>query len=211
MKNNNERVWLWGITGLVLGVLLTVYTTSNVLNSGNTGMMQMMGIRYQGNALGMVGTIDKHFIEEMIPHHQGAIDMALLARDRATEQEVKELAENIIKSQTQEIEQMKSWYKNWYGTEVPDEENETMGMGRGMMHGGMMGDEADITALEEAENFDKAFIEEMIPHHQMAVMMSNMLLSTTNRPEMKELGNNIVAAQTKEIDEMRRWYADWGY
>ena len=86
-----------------------------------------------------------------------------------------------------------------------------MGMGRGMMHGGMMGDTTDTESLKNAEDFDKAFIEEMIPHHQMAVMMSNMLAKGTRREEMKKLAQNIIDAQTKEINDMRTWYEVWGY
>ena len=49
----------------------------------------------------------------------------------------------------------------------------------------------------------------MIPHHQMAVMMANMLASSTNRPEMKKLAQDIIIAQTKEINQMREWYKAW--
>jgi uncharacterized protein (DUF305 family) len=69
----------------------------------------------------------------------------------------------------------------------------------------------DIDSLREAVDFDKAFLEEMIPHHQMAVMMANMLENTTSRQEMKNLARDIIAAQTKEIDAMQNWQAQWGY
>ena len=79
------------------------------------------------------------------------------------------------------------------------------------MHMGMMGNDTDMARLENAADFDKVFIEEMIPHHQMAVMMANMLLSGTNRAEMKQLAENIITSQTKEINDMRSWYRIWGY
>ena len=85
-----------------------------------------------------------------------------------------------------------------------------MGMGRGMMQGGMMGGEsANIESLRNAANFDEAFLQEMIPHHQMAVMMAQMLLSGTNRPEMKKLAKDIVTAQEQEITQMRSWLEEW--
>src|SRR3989344_5077170 len=56
---------------------------------------------------------------------------------------------------------------------------------------------------------DSHFIEQMILHHQMAVMMAQMLLRSTNRPEMKQLAENIITAQTKEINQMREWYSAW--
>jgi uncharacterized protein (DUF305 family) len=85
-----------------------------------------------------------------------------------------------------------------------------MGMGRGMMQGGMMGGKtADIESLRNAANFDEAFLQEMIPHHQMAVMMGQMLLSGTNRPEMKQLAQDIINAQEAEIAQMRSWLEEW--
>ena len=84
-------------------------------------------------------------------------------------------------------------------------------MGTGSMHMGMMGDDTDAEGLKNASNFDQTFIEEMIPHHQMAVMMANMLLASTDRPEMKELAEDIISAQTEEINNMRAWAKAWGY
>jgi uncharacterized protein (DUF305 family) len=63
--------------------------------------------------------------------------------------------------------------------------------------------------LENASDFDKAFIEEMIPHHQLAIMMANMLQSGTNRPEMQQLAKNIISSQSKEIQQMQSWYVQW--
>ncbi len=157
----------------------------------------------------IMGQIDSHFIEQMIPHHEDAITMANLALTRAEHQEIKMLGSDIIKTQSDEIDQMKDWYKSWFGNEVPDVSS-SMGHGMGMMmHGGMMGNETDVKTLENSQPFDKEFIEQMIPHHQMAVMMAQMLSRSTNRPEMKQLAENIISAQTKEINQMREWYNAW--
>jgi uncharacterized protein (DUF305 family) len=51
----------------------------------------------------------------------------------------------------------------------------------------------------------------MIIHHQTAIMMGNMLAAGTNRPEMKQLAQNIIDTQTKEIDQMKQWYQNWDY
>ena len=157
----------------------------------------------------MMGQIDSNFIEQMIPHHEDAITMANLALTRAENPEIKTLSGNIIKSQSEEIDQMKRWYKSWFGNEVTGVST-SVGHGMGMMmRGGMMGNETEIKTLENAKPFDKEFIEQMIPHHQMAVMMAQMLLSSTNRPEMKQLAENIISTQTKEINQMREWYRTW--
>ena len=55
------------------------------------------------------------FLSMMIPHHQGALDMAALVPDRAAHQELKDLAQAIIQSQSGEIATMTAWLSSWYG------------------------------------------------------------------------------------------------
>ncbi|MBD2465671.1 DUF305 domain-containing protein [Oscillatoria sp. FACHB-1407] len=61
------------------------------------------------------GEFDLRFINAMIPHHQGAIDMAQQALEKSDRPEIKELAQTIISSQQAEIDQMTQWRKDWYG------------------------------------------------------------------------------------------------
>lgn len=215
IRMENNKAILYGIIGLLAGSLITVIIASSSVNTQNIGMMRMMGIGTQNYRGSMMENIDEHFIEQMIPHHEDAITMADIAQTKAQHSEIKKLSENIKKTQSEEITQMKNWYNSWYGQDVPedtsDDANSGAGMMGGRMHGGMMGDESDIATLKNADNFDKAFIEEMIPHHQMAVMMATMLKRGTNREEMRQLAQNIIDAQTKEINEMRQWYKNWGY
>lgn len=204
----------YGLVGLLVGGALVWVGASISVNSNNTGMMQMMGMRSGNSNTNMRNseTLDAHFIEQMIPHHEDAITMSKLALTKAQRPEVKQLAESIIDSQSKEIEQMKQWYKQWYGREVPSGskimQHHGMGNNKGM-HMGMMGNEADVERLESAEDFDTAFVEHMIPHHQMAVMMATMLKNGTERPEMKKLADDIIVAQTKEIEQMRGWLSEW--
>lgn len=55
------------------------------------------------------------FMSLMIPHHEGAVSMARAALDRAAHQELRDLAQQIIASQTAEIEQLNAWLADWYG------------------------------------------------------------------------------------------------
>ncbi len=202
---------MYGLGGIIIGLIIGVLLAQNAVNYNQTGMIRMMGMRSQNNSM-VASTMDAHFIEQMIPHHEDAITMAELAKDLAKRQEVKTLAQNIIDSQSKEIGQMKSWYKDWYGRNLPTGSNvmQQHGMITGSsMHMGMMGNETDMTRLQEADDFDRVFIEDMIPHHQMAVMMASMLKNGTNREEMRKLADDIVSAQTKEIDSMRSWYKEW--
>jgi len=121
MKNQSI---LYGVIGLLLGVVLTGYIASSAVNTNNSGVMNMMGIgtKIAGSKNMMAANIDRHFIEQMIPHHKDAITMAKLAQTKAQRPEIKILAEAIIKSQSKEIDQMKDWYKSWFGEEVSEDE-----------------------------------------------------------------------------------------
>jgi uncharacterized protein (DUF305 family) len=144
------------------------------------------------------------FIEQMIPHHDDAIAMAELASTSTEHPELRRLADDIVRTQTAENAQMRAWYRDWFGADVP------AGSGAfGMMGGGMMGGDADLDALEQAADFDRAFIEQMIPHHQMGIMMARMAGDATSRPEIRELTDSIIRGQSEEIEQMRTWYREW--
>lgn len=148
--------------------------------------------------------VDVHFIEQMIPHHDSAITMARLALEKSSNEDIRALSNNIIVSQSRENEMMKAWYKDWTGHDVVQS---SMGM---MGRGGMMSGDTDMQRLENATDFDKEFLIEMIPHHQMAVMMANMLEVGTQRSEMKKLAKDIITAQTSEIELMGKWLSERG-
>jgi uncharacterized protein (DUF305 family) len=59
------------------------------------------------------------------------------------------------------------------------------------------------------DELDKAFIDGMIVHHEGAVAMARTLLAGTKRPELIKLGNDIITAQTGEIEMMQQWRRDW--
>lgn len=199
---------MFGIGGVIIGIIL-------VLLLSNTGGYQSMmyGNDFKsnnmmfGNRSANMSLIDQHFIEQMIPHHDGAIAMANLALEKSKRPEIKTLAKAIVSAQESENQQMKSWYRDWFGKDVSKGSAMTGGM---MSQGGMhMGGTQDIEALKNAPDFDKAFIEAMIPHHQLAIMMANMLQSGTSRPEMQGLAKNIIKSQSKEIEQMQSWYKNW--
>ena len=193
---------LYGVIGLLVGIVLAGSFGTYAVNNNQRGMMNVMGMN---SSRVMNGDMDRMFIEQMIPHHDSAIAMAKLAQNKAKRQEIKTMANNVITSQSAENQQMREWYKNWYGTDVPATgSNQTPG---GSM---MMANPTNLNSLEAASDFDKAFLEQMISHHQMAVMIAGMLNNTTNRPEMLKLSDDIITAQTKEINDMKSWQQQWG-
>jgi uncharacterized protein (DUF305 family) len=153
-------------------------------------------------------TYDRNFIANMIAHHQGAVDMAKLALTNAKHQELKDMANNIISAQEKEISEMTSWQKEWgYPSTSADNMMDHSAMG-------MMDNMAGMTAELEGktgDDFDKAFIEQMILHHQSAIDMAAPGEQNASRQEVKDLTKAIVSAQTKEIQQMKQWQQEWGY
>jgi uncharacterized protein (DUF305 family) len=223
----NNRTLIYSFVGLLTsstlaGLLITNKTQAQAPNSQhNTHHPRSQTTPSQR---GMMTEVDQHFIEMMIPHHQQAVEMADLALTRAKRPEIKKLALAIKSDQNREIKQMQTWYKAWYGKEVPAvamnngtmmsmRQNRGQGMNQGMrqmsMHPGMRGMDVDLEALKNAQDFDKEFISQMIPHHQMAVMMAQMVANSATKPEIRNLAQSIIKTQTAEIGQMRQWYQAW--
>jgi uncharacterized protein (DUF305 family) len=153
---------------------------------------------------------DQRFIVMMIPHHDGAIAMAELALTRAQRPQIRALAQQIKTSQTAENAQMRRWYRQWYGADVPTWTAGGMGMGMGIgTRMGMPGMTTSLDMLRMAPDFDRAFIEQMIPHHRMGVMMASHAQWNTQHPELRQLEAAMVRVQSQEIEQMARWYRQW--
>lgn len=73
-----------------------------------------------------------------------------------------------------------------------------------------MSDMGKMLEGKTGDALDKAFLEGMIPHHQAAVDMAKYLAGS-NKPELVKLGADIIATQTKEIEQMKTWQKAWGY
>jgi uncharacterized protein (DUF305 family)/predicted small secreted protein len=141
---------------------------------------------------------DKAFIDAMVPHHQGAIAMAEVALKNAEHEEIIQLSRNIISSQQAEIEELKSIKQEEFGTSnVPMEMSQEQMRGMGMM--------MDPQQLANQIPFDEAFIDAMIPHHQSAIERAQRALENSDNSKIKELAQNIISAQQREIEQMTQW------
>ncbi|MCR8671496.1 DUF305 domain-containing protein [Agrococcus sp. HG114] len=147
---------------------------------------------------------DVMFLENMIPHHQQAIDMSeiVLAKDGVDER-VTDLAERIRAAQQPEIEEMTALLEDWGYDADASAGHGGHGMGTG---GGMMMSEDDMEALEAADGAEasRLFLEQMIVHHEGAVMMAQSALSMGRDGTVAELAQRMVDDQTAEIAEMRQ-------
>ena len=84
-------------------------------------------------------------------------------------------------------------------------------MGPGMMNGGMMGGGmmGRGTLTDASTPFDQRFLDQMIAHHQGAVMSAQMMIANSARPELRDLAQRIITGQQREIDQMRAWRQEW--
>ncbi|EHR50664.1 hypothetical protein SacmaDRAFT_2418 [Saccharomonospora marina XMU15] len=143
---------------------------------------------------------DIMFAQQMIPHHEQAVDMAEAALRRATNPTVKDLAKRIKGAQDPEIQQLKGMLKKWGAAAGSDME----GMDHGSMsEPGMMSDQ-ELARLEQAggSEFDVMWTQLMIEHHQGAIEMAKAELREGSDAEAKALARRIVDAQEAEIREM---------
>lgn len=152
--------------------------------------------------LGEVGSVDSAlsgmdimFAQMMIPHHEQAIDMGLIAASRSENPEILQLANTISNEQEPEIDLMRSWIAAAGASE------EMSHAGHGM--DGML-TEGEMAALLNASGneFDELFLTGMIAHHEGAISMAQMVLDSSN-PEVRALAEAIVSSQQEQIDYMR--------
>lgn len=152
---------------------------------------------------------DEAYIADMLAHHEGAVNMGENALGASDNDEVRELASEIVSSQSQEMMQMMNWQKEWgydasYGGhgghsgEANDMSGDMMNMGAELQ--GLSGDE-----------FDEKFLSLMIVHHQQAVEMSEFADTNASRQEIKDFAANVIRVQEDEIARMQEWQKERGF
>jgi uncharacterized protein (DUF305 family) len=132
----------------------------------------------------------------MIPHHEEAIAAAGVLERGTSRDAMRRFAQVIIETQTAEVQQVQRWLTAWYGGRDPR-----------VAYQPMM---RDLSALT-GDALDRAFLDDMIPHHRMAVMMSQQLIVSrlAAHPELVPFAANIRDVQHAEIQMMITWLAEW--
>ncbi len=154
-----------------------------------------------GQEVSASAEIDGAFVTEMVPHHESAIEMAKIAQRRAEHPQISELADNIVATQSAEIDRL-----NQIGTRLNTGDGAHGSLG---LDQAAMGMEMGGAQLETAKPFDRSFIDAMIPHHQGAIRMAQVALADGGDQETEALANEIIAAQSREITKMNGWRTDW--
>ena len=107
------------------------------------------------------------------------------------------MCEQIIATQSREIEVMQSWLTDWYGISYEpqmskQEQRELQALG------GLSGAEFEIR-----------FMEMMIEHHQAAIREASDCIERAYHRQLIRLCERIIAAQSAEIEQMRAWLCEW--
>ncbi|MFD7283086.1 DUF305 domain-containing protein [Streptomyces sp. NPDC059862] len=148
---------------------------------------------------------DVSFAQMMIPHHEQALKMAKLADGRASDAEIKDLAAQIEKAQDPEITTMKGWLESW---KQPTAAESMPGMdhgGHGSGNGNGMMSDADMDELKamKGTEFDKAFAEMMIEHHNGAITMAKDEQKNGKNPDAKKMADDIIKSQSAEVKQLQ--------
>lgn len=166
--------------------------------SGITGTMPgdpqgpMAGIGMNG----MPVTNEFDFLTNMIPHHEEAVAAGRVLQAGTPRQEMRDFAAAVIRTQSNEIAQMRAWLAEWYpGRDIR------------VAYRPMM---RDLSGLS-GDALDRAFLDDMIPHHMMAVMMSQQVLirGLARHQAVVPFAAEIRDTQTAEIRTMWSWLRQW--
>lgn len=143
--------------------------------------------------------IDRAYLDGMIVHHMSAVDMAQVALTQAKTPYVQSLAQSIITSQKAEISRMRALVTRLRASAIKPV---SLGLSESEM-----GMDHDASHLVAADPFDVVFVDMMIPHHQGAITMSNVVLAKGTSVAVRQLAKQIITAQTREIDAMKQFRA----
>jgi uncharacterized protein (DUF305 family) len=200
MMNGGQMGSMMGGQGGGMGSMMGGGQTGSMMGGGDMSGGQMMGSFDEDQPF------DLQFIDQMTMHHEGAIMSSEHMIGDSERPELRQLAENIQKTQTEQIDQMQGFRGEWYS-----DAEQTSGMPAGMM-GQMMGDGSmmenmmggSMQEMMGGDATDAMFLRMMIPHHQMAIDMADEALDgNAEHPELAELAQTIRDEQSAEIELMQ--------
>jgi uncharacterized protein (DUF305 family) len=150
---------------------------------------------------------DQLYIDMMIPHHGSIIALAEAALPHLTDPRLQQVAEAIIATQTAENAQLTEWRTAWYGSGEPASDEASMDLMIEAMPVGTMTDMMyqmdpgmQVLAFCAEENPDLGFVQQVIPHHQMAIDASEVAVEQAVHPELAAFAEDVITVQQAEID-----------
>lgn len=162
------------------------------------GSMKMSGdqmMQGMNSALSDLESLDGEefevaYVNQIIPHHQGALEMARAVVDSAPNPEVREAAARVIEDQEKEIGELTTFLKDTYGQDVKPDERMAM----------------DPAMIDQIRNADPAMAEKMFllsmrEHHESAIQMGEIVLQKAKSQEILNQARKMVDSQRAEQEE----------
>jgi uncharacterized protein (DUF305 family) len=159
------------------------------------------------------------FARDMQVHHDQAVQMAFVIRDKTSDPTLRAITFDIITTQQQQSGQMAAWLQSWglspTGTAPPMawmEGHAGHGTPGSATTGGVMPGMATPAQLAELARADgvpgeRLFLTLMIAHHRGGVLMADAVLRTTEQPQVRRLATAIASSQRAEIEQMTQLLA----
>lgn len=144
--------------------------------------------------------ISSYFINCMIPHHQAAIYMCQNLLRYSSYNPLRNVAANIIRMQTNGIEQMQEILRS---TSTVNNSNEDVSFYSNTFFNVVTAMITKMVGSHRTYNIDLNFISEMIPHHQGAIDMCNNLIKYQIDPNLYNVAMTIIREQSRGIAQLR--------
>ncbi|WP_041177492.1 DUF305 domain-containing protein [Brachyspira intermedia] len=179
----------------------TMDHSAHTAHKSGSEIIDLMHQPMMDQAFQKTANIDADFLFNMIPHHKGAILSSQKLLETTKNENLIELANNIITEQNKEVTEFDALIKelNAKNTDYSDIDTVAIGNEMQLIMDKMM---ADMAVIEITGNNDIDFLKGMIPHHQAAIDVSKKILEYTKDDKIKEIANRIIKAQEKEIEDM---------
>ncbi len=157
------------------------------------------------NGVDFTDSISQNFINQMIPHHEAAIEMSQNFLCYTTNLPLQKMADNIISQQSCGIQKMKSILKSCRTFRNPKQEVFSYVQQNRQITQNMF---SAMKSARMCNCINESFILEMIPHHEGAVQMAQNALRYRLCPELRPILQNIITTQKEEICEMKQIYKE---
>lgn len=156
--------------------------------------------------------VDVGFSRDMAVHHQQAVLMSELLRERGSDAELKAIAIDMVLTQTNQVGQMQGWLALW-GEPFAVDEPPMRWMGGSHAHHDPdqpmtgMASQANLNEIEGLAGVDaeRKYLQLMIPHHEGGVEMAEHAVEHASTPAVRDLAASMVRSQQAELETLQKF------
>lgn len=155
---------------------------------------------------------DANFLRDMVVHHDQAVTMSLIMRDRTSDESLDTISTDILLTQTSQVGMMRGWLDQW-NLSLVSEDPHMAWMGHpveGLMPGMATPEEVDQLRTLPTTEAEVLFCRLMIRHHAAGIEMAQAAVERVDDAETKRLAESIIQGQFIEIQELQEALAARG-